>query len=316
MGAAAENLTLVRGGKRCPAAQHILLLFIDGLGIGRNDPANNPCTDASLRYFRHFLDDRYPKQIEPEGYALGLDACLDVPGLPQSATGQTALLTGINASQLLGRHLNGFPNQKLREVIAVHSILKRVVDSGRRAAFLNTFRPPFFDYDPQQIIRHLSVTTLCNLYAGLPFFDLEDLSDGRSIYQDITGDSLRQMGFEVPLRTPEEAGTIVGRESQNYHFSLFEYFQTDRAGHGRDPARALAVLQILDRFLGAVLDQVDRATTLVLLTSDHGNIEDLAARGHTRNPVMTLLFGANAGELALNLTSIQDVTPALLKLLI
>jgi hypothetical protein len=45
-----------------------------------------------------------------------LDASLCVPGLPQSATGQAALLTGLNAPELMGRHIEGFPPpyEKLR----------------------------------------------------------------------------------------------------------------------------------------------------------------------------------------------------------
>ncbi len=289
---------------------HVLLIFVDGLGMGEKNPSINPCCDPALRFFNHFQGEHFPKEIKPEGYAMALDATLGLTGLPQSASGQTALLTGINAAQVIGRHLNGFPNQKLREIIAEHSILKQVTALGKRAAFLNTFRPPFFDFDPYQIIRYLSVTTICNLYAGLPFFDLEDLRQQRSIYQDITGESLVQMGFEVPLYTPDEAGKIIGVQSQNYDFSLF-----DRTGHSMDYRRACEQLLTLERFLSAVLDRVDLHHTLVIVTSDHGNIEDLSVKGHTRNPVQTLVFGRHREYIVQHLRSIQDVTPVVLCLL-
>ena len=292
----------------------ILLIFVDGLGIGPRRPESNPCCHPDLRYFNHCLDESYPRAVDPRGVALGLDANLGVPGLPQSATGQTALLTGINAARLLGRHLNAFPNSQLREVIAGHNILKRFTDHGYRAAFLNTFRPPFFDYDPFQIIRHLSVTSVSNLYAGLRFFDLDDLRSRRSIYQDITGASLRDHGFDVPLYAPREAGEIIANASRGYEFSLFEFFQTDRAGHSQEMNRALQVLRQLEDFLDGVLAAVDLENTLVLLTSDHGNIEDLSVRGHTRHPAMTLIFGPGRTELAARLHSLTDVAPALLQL--
>ncbi|MBN2355371.1 metalloenzyme [candidate division KSB1 bacterium] len=252
----------------------------------------------------------------PHGLALGLDATLGVPGLPQSATGQTTLLTGINAAEAIGKHLNGFPNQKLRDIIAEHSILKQVTNIGKRAAFLNTFRPPFFDYDPFEIIRYLSVTTVVNLYAGLPFFDLDDLRNGKSIYQDISGESLRQLSFDVPIYMPEKGGEIIGRQSQEYDFSFFEYFQTDRAGHSREYSRAANELVGLERFLDTVLVTIDLKNTLVLVTSDHGNIEDLSVKGHTRNPAMTLAFGCAGETLVEKIRTIQDVTPAIMQLLI
>ncbi len=288
---------------------HLLFIFIDGLGIGEDNPDTNPCTQSPL-FFRFFSDDALPRRIEP-GVALGLDATLQTPGLPQSATGQTALLTGVNASKLLGRHLNGFPNAKLREVIFERSILKWFADKGLSAAFLNTFRPPFFDYNPYDILKFLSVTSIANLAAGLQFFGLDDLKAERSVHQDITGHALRERGFDIPLFSPQKAGEIIGRQSQKHHFSLFEYFQTDKAGHSQNMQRAAEVLVIVEEFLASVLQNVDLQKTLVLLTSDHGNIEDLSFRGHTRNPAMTLLFGCGAEAAAPQLRTILDIYPTI-----
>ena len=292
--------------------QHILLLFVDGLGIGPHNLETNPCCHADFRLLHHCQDAAFPYSFEPQGLAMGIDATLGVDGLPQSATGQTALLTGVNAAKALGRHLNAFPNQALRKIIAEYNLLKRFTDHGYRAAFLNTFRPPFFDYDPFAIINHLAVTTVSNLYAGLRFFDLDDLRAGRSVYQDITGESLREHGFDVPLYSPRQAGEIIGRACQQYAFTIFEYFQTDVAGHSRDFQRAHSVLTRLEDFLSAILATVDLATTLVLVASDHGNIEDLSFKGHTRNPAMTLLFGCGREEIAARLHTLTDVAPALL----
>jgi len=115
----------------------VVLIFIDGLGIGANDPAYNPCADSAFKILNNFLDEDYPKQIAYNGFAVPLDANLGVRGLPQSATGQTTLLTGKNASQLLGRHLPGFPNATLRSLIYQHSIMKKITANQKSAAFLN-----------------------------------------------------------------------------------------------------------------------------------------------------------------------------------
>jgi len=296
--------------------KRIIMLFIDGLGIGENDPQKNPCTHEELYFFRHTLDDVYPKQLNPDGFVFGLDANLGVEGLPQSATGQTTLFTGVNAPKLLGRHLNHRPNEKLRQVIRENSIFKRLAEKGKTAAFLNGFRPPFFDLDPYDIIHYLSVTSCMNLFAGLKFFNLDDLWNERCVYQDMSGDDLRHRGFDAPVFTPGKAGVIIARQSLHYDLSLYEYFQTDFAGHSLDMQRALKEMFKIEEFLSSLLQNVDLAETLVLLTSDHGNIEDISFKGHTRHPAMTLVFGSGREKLLKIATSIMDVSGVVKGLLI
>ena len=295
--------------------KHILFFFVDGIGIGENDPRTNPCADPQWRFFNHTLVDSYPKSLPCNGYAFGLDANLDTPGLPQSATGQTALFTGVNASQLIGRHLNHKPNEQLREVIREQSIFQRLKERGKSFAFLNAFRPPFFDYPTEELIRHLSVTSCMNHYAGGKFFDLEDLLARKCVYQDMTGDALREKGFDAPVYTPADAGRIIGEQVGEYDLCLYEYFQTDFSGHSMDMERARGELAKLDAFMSALLETVDLSDTLVLLTSDHGNIEDLSFKGHTRNPAMTLVFGAGRERL-LKTVGIMEVSVVLENMLV
>ncbi|MBN1664339.1 MAG: hypothetical protein JW943_12125, partial [Deltaproteobacteria bacterium] len=148
---------------------HIIFLFVDGLGVGSNNPEINPCADSSLRHLCVYRDNGTLFSRDPNVVAVETDAMLDVEGLPQSATGQSALLTGVNASELLGKHLSGFPNLSLREVLQEKSLLKQVTDLGLRAIFVNVYRDLFFKLsEPMQW--KLSATTVASLAAGLPFF--------------------------------------------------------------------------------------------------------------------------------------------------
>ena len=52
--------------------------------------------------------------------------------------------------------------------------------------------------------------------------------------------------------------------------------------------------------------------TLVLLCSDHGNLEDASTRRHTTNPVPLLAWGAGAAEFVAPLARLDEVTPAIL----
>ena len=53
----------------------------------------------------------------------------------------------------------------------------------------------------------------------------------------------------------------------------------------------------------------------IAMSSDHGNIESISAKGHTRNPVPLVACGECAAPLLDHVKSLVDVTPALLPLL-
>ncbi len=297
----------------------ILLIFIDGLGLGEDDGHRNPLVTAATPTWRRLLGGSPLIRAAAPHFAGGVslvptDCTLGVPGLPQSATGQTAILTGQNGARVLGRHHNAYPPQPLRELIARDSILKKVLEGGYTATFANAFTPEYFQLVAAGKRRH-SVTTEVTLAAGLPLRQLEDLREGRAVYQDITNESLRERGHDVPIFSPEEAGAILARLSQEYNFTLFEYFQTDRVGHSGNRDWAERVLNLLDRFYAAVLAGVDLEKTLVVLTSDHGNIEDLSVETHTANPVPTLRVGRRHREAAARIRTLTDIAPALLALL-
>ena len=291
----------------------VVFLFVDGLGIGRQDKETNPCCFDETGIFQIFQNSR-PNFLPFDGISLELDATMGISGLPQSATGQTALLTGINSAQLLGRHLSGFPNKTLREALLKQSLLLKLKKKRKKPAFLNAFRPLFFELEENEILR-LSATTIANHAANLPFFTLEDISHKRAIYQDFTNYDLIEKGFEMPVYTPEEAAEIVAEATNRYDFILYEYFKSDKAGHNQDMPLAIAEIQKLGRFVFDFLNRIDLTETIVILTSDHGNIEDLSTKSHTRNPAMTITWGANKNQIAGKLKSITDLTPAIVFLM-
>ncbi len=288
----------------------VVFIFIDGLGIGKQNRDTNPCAHDETGIFRIFQEQK--KSVLPfDGQATGLDATLGIVGLPQSATGQTALFTGINAAALIGRHLSGFPNQALRQILLNHSVLLQVKQLGKRAAFINAFRPLFFSL-PEELILRLSATTIANYAAGLPFFGIEDIFTRRSIYQDFTNNDLRERGFKLPIFSPEGAADILATAADNYDFLLYEYFKTDQAGHTQEMSRAVAELQKLGQFLLRLLSKVDLKQTVVIVSSDHGNIEDLSTKSHTTNPAMTMIWGEYRGESFRRLSAIHEMTPFIL----
>ena len=73
--------------------------------------------------------------------------------------------------------------------------------------------------------------------------------------------------------------------------AMFEYWLTDVAGHHQDAQAAAGILQALDVIIGSLAESGDDDQCLVLVTSDHGNLEDMRTRHHTRNAVPLLLLG-------------------------
>lgn len=295
----------------------VILFFIDGLGLGPagvNNPLSTtptPCIDRLLGGLRLTGD---AIGVSTELATLhALDATLGVPGLPQSATGQSTLFTGINAARVMGRHVSGFPPERLRNLLRQEGILKKILLSGKQPVFFNGYRPEFFT-ELAGGSRCFAATTLLNLYAGLPFYSFADMAAGRSLYSDITNEVLHGMGFEVPYVSPEEAGKALAQKSAVHDFLLFEYFLTDMVAHKQDRIKAAQCISLIDRFVGSIIAQLDLTETLFILTSDHGNLEDISTGNHTANRVPCLLVGAGHYQTA-TLDSLEDVSPVILRCL-
>jgi len=131
------------------------------------------------------------------------------------------------------------------------------------------------------------------------------------VFHDLTNARLRSWGYDVPEISPQQAGRNLGGITSERHLTVFEFFLTDLAAHRRIPIAAEAVVEMVDALLGGVLDAVDLARTLVLMVSDHGNLEDRRHDVHTRNPVPALLVGFGRESVGSALRSLMDVTPAL-----
>jgi 2,3-bisphosphoglycerate-independent phosphoglycerate mutase len=288
----------------------VLLFFIDGLGIGARGPLNPLDGLEGAAPLAHFHDEE--KAIVHDGRLVRTDACLGVEGRPQSASGQTTILTGINAPARLGYHKQGFPNEALRDIISEHSVFLQLKRRGIGPnTFANAYTRRFFEGQP----RWVSATTVAVQAAGDRFRDLEDLRAGRAVFQDFTNGMLITRGEDVSPRTPEEAASVLARLVPSHRFTLYEYFITDKMGHLQDMEGARLVLLNLARLLRALLDGLDLDSTTVILTSDHGNIEDLSTRSHTLNRVPTLVWGRDRERVATQIRDLADITPSIVSLL-
>ena len=123
----------------------VVLLFLDGVGIGPDDPECNPFLCARLPALTGLLGTlptlSQPVRCTSSARSVPLDATLGVRarGIPQSGTGQTALLTGINAAERFGGHFGPWTPVAVRPLLEAHSLLRRGVDAGFEVAFANAY---------------------------------------------------------------------------------------------------------------------------------------------------------------------------------
>ena len=300
-------------------APHLLFIFLDGVGLGPPEAALNPFVTAEIPHLMRLLNGQRPLAGLPllesdRAIFIPTDACLGVPGVPQSATGQGAIVTGLNVPALVGEHWGPRPNPPVADLIRRESLFTRLKARGLEAALLNAYPQRYFDAI-RSGRRLYSAIPLAVTAAGIPLLTTADLCAGKALSADLTGEGWRtNLGvLEAPLYTFPEAGRKLAKLARWRAFSFFEYWLPDYAGHRGTLAEARGLLEQLDAMLGGLLEAWDHETGLIVITSDHGNLEDLSHRHHTLNRVPTLLIGASRAAFARGLSDLTHLAPACLR---
>jgi len=294
-----------------------LLFFIDGLGLG-DDEDYNPA--------RHLLDGiadlpfvggSVPREFS-HGILMSADATGGIRGLPQSATGQTTLITGVNAAALLGYHLTALPNRILVELILKRGIMRLLADGGVSVTASNLYTHEFFVHrkrmEEQRGENTLPVSALTIRESGTPFRYPDDYARGRAIFTDLTNRLLQDRGYGIPLISAEEAAQRMVGILGEADFVFHEYFATDSYAHKKRSEDLNRALKEINQFLYSLLNLVNLKETAILVVSDHGNCEDSRSPNHNRNPVPVLLFSQNEAARASfrRITSLEEVQARIL----
>jgi len=279
----------------------MLFIFVDGVGL-RPASADNPVNPDICPTLCRLI----------KGHSVAIDACLDMEGLPQSATGQASMFTGVNAAQYMGRHCEGFPGPSLRKLLGEDNLFMALRRKGVRCRFADAYMVD--SVDELAARRFKSVTTVMALTQPETISVQDDLRDKLALTHDITGEVLVKKGYAVKIITPLKAAEHLLQVVRAYDFTLFEIFQTDFAGHSTHIEEAHEILKTLDQFLDSVEKLCVPAGILLVISSDHGNIEDMSARGHTRNPVPLIAVGPEASTFLANARSLTDITPRIISM--
>ncbi len=298
----------------------VIFLFLDGVGLGSNDPMKNPFMLAKTP----FLDSLIGQKLDHRTNAFHdeiisiypLDACVGVPGVPQSATGQAMILTGENIPKRLGYHYGPKPTPEIAHFLTNGNIFHRLQERHYHVSYLNAFPPSYFE-NVASGRRLYSAIPLAATSSGMELKTVQDLIAGKALSADFTSEGWRtHLGFNtIPILSPYDAGKRLAVIAQEYDFTFFEYWLTDYAGHRQNFSEAVRLLETIDHVLEGILSNWDLSNGMIWVTSDHGNMEDLSHRRHTQNPVPLLLFGSAPLRQKLPpFYSLLDIFPALLKL--
>lgn len=302
------------------AVRHVVFVFLDGVGIGTRQ--DNPFWAAHMPFLDTLLAHRRPTLCQPalvtdRAAAFPVDACLGVAGRPQSATGQAAIVSGRNVPRALQEHYGPKPDRRIRALLDQGTLFTRLRQAGLAIGSANAYPPPYFR-GISSGKRLPSAIPYAWQAAGISLNNVADYRRQEAIAGSLTGREWRiQLGLDdVPVHTPEQAGRIVGARARVLHFLFFEHWLTDIHGHRQMYPEAVRNFEAIDRFLQGVTESVDLDRTLIIVGSDHGNVEDCSHGRHTCNPTLGLMWGAGCRAAARSMRDLTDFRPVIEKCLL
>ena len=301
----------------------MILLFLDGVGLGAPDPAVNPLVATPLPILSGLIgavpDNRARPRTASGLVFRQLDATLGHDGLPQSATGQTTILTGLNAADIMDGHYGPWPGPTLVSTLESGTLFHDAAAAGG-AALANVYPPRYFATEGRRRWRP-NAPVVAARAAGVRLRGLEEYRAGLAVAPDLVGTGLARLeeGVAAGIEEAGVTGTAAALASlaSRHAFTFVDVWLTDGYGHARDAEGAARFLVNLDALLALLLTEGTGAVSsgaTVVITSDHGNLEDLSVKGHTRNPVPLLVLGQGAHEFE-TATSLLDVAPAVRRVL-
>ena len=291
----------------------VIFIFIDGVGIG-NENDENPFFNDIYESFQILSGENFFKNgraVNSSNHIFkAIDANLEVEGLPQSGTGQTTLFSGENASKVIGKHFGPYPHSGIKYLLKEESIFNAVKTEGKKPYFLNAYPPIFFDHAKRR--NRWSCTTLMTKSAGIKLNSTKEVLNEKALTAEIGQNAWRdKLDIDIPKISAKEAAQRLLNNVPYHDLLLYEYYLTDKAGHNKSIEDARRVLKPLDEFLLHIIKN-KRSEDVLVLSSDHGNLEDLSVKTHTRNNVPLFVLGEGIDHFN-NVESLIGVKEGILK---
>lgn len=262
------------------------LLFIDGLGIAPADSQSNPFSQCPDSFLYQLLYEKIP------GWTChSVDARLGVDGLPQSGTGQVALLTGRNAAMDLGKHHGPFPHTSHRQWLSSDSVIQDCEEKGFSWDMLNVYPERFFQALEARKTR-MSTFGFLQTLNGKSLHSIDDLHLGLGFPPSLNFGHLKRFTNLDDPGFPEGSLNHLLKQFEKVDFGITDYFFLDHEGHEQNTEELIHEILTISEFLWYINQEGNPVN--VIICSDHGNAEDVSTSSHTLNPV-PLIFNFPAG---------------------
>ena len=125
-----------------------MILFLDGVGLGLDDTATNPFVAANTPNLSKLMSG-HKLVSEQNAFSdnkisfVPADACMGVDGIPQSATGQATIMTGVNVPSYIGKHWGPKPSAEIRALVRRDNILQWMRSNNYFVRLANAYPPSF-----------------------------------------------------------------------------------------------------------------------------------------------------------------------------
>lgn len=270
------------------------------MGLGDVAPRDNPIIDHLPQLAARAggaFSAQLPPVVENNFTFVPISATLGHDGLPHSATGQAALLSGVNAAEVMGRHYGPWPGPTLQRFLTETETLFDITEFR----FANAYPDGYFASVTAGTFRRNSLAYAAAV-RGQPGYTATQYQRGEGIAVDLAGERLGVSS------NPEAEAVRAVRLAGQAPLVFMDFWITDHFGHHRQTREAARWLLRFDAFVAHTARLAPDA--LIIITSDHGNLELANDKRHTRNEVPLIVLGPGAHRFA-TATSLLSVKPLL-----
>jgi hypothetical protein len=137
--------------------------------------------------------------------------------------------------------------------------------------------------------------------SGLPLLSWDDVRRKQALTGTMTHELEARFNWEalgqepLAVQNPQDAAASLVGLARQHDFTFYKYQLPDLVSHTGKVELARGVFAVIETFIEAVLRAIDTTETVVIVTSDHGHLEQVAfSRGHPKSRVPTWYFGPDA----------------------
>jgi hypothetical protein len=137
--------------------------------------------------------------------------------------------------------------------------------------------------------------------AGVTLRSWEDVRRRRALTATMTHELEAEFNVDLfgqaplPVLSPREAAGVLLEAAHDHDFLFWKYQVPDLVSHTGRVESARQVFAVIEEFVETILESIDPARTTVIITSDHGHLEQVeTSHHHPKTRVPTWYFGPEA----------------------